>query len=68
MKNYWFVKLLRKVHNDEEGAISLETILLIGAIALPILVFLLTWGWPKVKGYFKQGLEDLEQNRGNAIQ
>lgn len=68
MKNYWLVNLLRKVHGDEDGAISLETVLIIGAIALPILIFLIKVGWPKVKGYFNQGLEDLEQDRGNAIQ
>jgi hypothetical protein len=68
VKNHWLVNVLRKVHNDENGAISLETILIVGAIALPILIFLIKVGWPKVKGYFNQGLEDLEQERGNAIQ
>jgi hypothetical protein len=59
--------LLRRVHEDEEGLVSLETILIVGAIALPILIFLLRVGWPRVKGYFNQGLEDLEQERPNAI-
>ena len=68
MKNYWLLNLLRRVHSDEEGAISLETVLIIGAIALPILIFLIKVGWPKVKGYFNQGLEDLEQDRATAIQ
>lgn len=60
--------LLRKIHQSEEGAVSLETILIIGAIALPILIFLIKVGWPKVKGYFNQGLDDLEQNRSTAVQ
>jgi len=60
--------LLRKVHADEEGAVSLETILIVGAIALPILIFLIKVGWPRVKGYFNQGLSDLEAERTGATQ
>lgn len=60
--------LFRNIHKSEEGAVSLETILIVGAIALPILIFLIKVGWPKVKGYFNQGLDDLEQNRSTAIQ
>jgi hypothetical protein len=60
--------LLRRIHENEDGAVSLETILIIGAIALPILIFLIKVGWPKVKEYFNQGLNDLEQNRDAAIQ
>jgi Flp pilus assembly pilin Flp len=62
------LRLLRRVHNDEQGAISLETILIIGAIALPILIFLIKVGWPRVKGYFNEGLTDLEAERTNATQ
>jgi hypothetical protein len=53
--------LLRKVHEDERGALSLETILIIGAIALPILIFIIKFGWPRIKEFFLQGLEDLEE-------
>ncbi|NLY00300.1 MAG: hypothetical protein GXY83_29740 [Rhodopirellula sp.] len=63
-----FWRLLKRVHGDEKGAVSLETILIIGAIALPILIFLLKVGWPRVKNYFDQGLTDLESERQNAIQ
>ena len=59
-------KLLRKVHNDERGAVSLETILIIGAIALPILIFLLRFGWPKIRDYFNQNLETLENEGGEV--
>jgi hypothetical protein len=41
--------------------VSLETILIIGAIAIPILIFLLKFGWPRVRDYFYEGLEDLEE-------
>lgn len=60
--------LLQRVHRDEEGAVSLETILIVGAIALPILIFLIRVGWPRVKDYFNQGLDDLESERQNATQ
>ena len=58
--------LLRKVHEDENGSVSLETILIIGAIALPILIFLIKVGWPKIKSYFSQGLEDLDAGADSA--
>ena len=41
--------VLRKVHRDERGGVSIETILIIGAIAIPILIFLVRVGWPRVK-------------------
>jgi len=55
-----FRKLLGKVHRDERGAVSLETILIIGAIALPILIFIIKFGWPRIRQYFYKGLTDLE--------
>ncbi len=61
-----FRKLLRRVHRDERGAVSLETILIIGAIAIPILIFLIKFGWPRIKNYFNKGLEDLEEGGDNA--
>ena len=60
-------RLLRQIHEDERGAVSLETILIVGAIALPILIFLIKVGWPRVKDYFNQGLEDLEAERPGAV-
>ncbi len=68
MKSNSWVNLLKKVHSDEDGAISLETVLIVGAIALPILIFLIKVGWPKVKEYFNQGTQDLEDNRNAATQ
>jgi len=60
--------LLRKIDRDEEGAVSIETILIIAAIALPILIFLIKVGWPRIKDYFNQGLEDLEAGAEEAQQ
>jgi hypothetical protein len=53
--------LLREVHGDEQGAVSLETILIIGAIALPILIFLIRVAWPRIQNYFWESLDDLEE-------
>lgn len=68
MKEYPLLNLLRKVHNDEYGAVSLETVLIIGAIALPVLIFLIKIGWPRIKGYFTQGLAELEEGAGQAAE
>jgi hypothetical protein len=58
--------LLRSLHEGEEGSVSLETILIIGAIALPILIFLLKVGWPTVQSYFNSGLTNLG-NYANSV-
>jgi hypothetical protein len=68
MKNPSLAGLLRKVHHSEEGSVSLETILIIGAIALPILIFLIKIGWPTIKNYFNQGLTDLNAGADAAKQ
>jgi len=52
-------RLLARVHHSEDGAVSLETVLILGAIALPILIFLIKWGWPTVRSYFERGMNDL---------
>ena len=67
MKKQSLTGLLRKVHNDEQGVVSLETILIIGAIALPILIFLIKIGWPTIQQYFTQGVSTLQEG-GNAAQ
>lgn len=51
---------LLRIHRNERGAVSLETILIIGAIALPILIFLLKFGWPRVRDYFNYSQDRLE--------
>lgn len=61
-------QLLKRVHRDQRGAVSLETILIIAAIALPILIFLLKFGWPKIKNYFNRGMDDLENQSDRVKQ
>ena len=63
-----FRQLLQRVHRDEEGAVSLETILIIGAIAIQILIFILKVGWPRIRVFFTGGMDDLEVERSNAQQ
>lgn len=62
-----FRQLLRRVHRDERGAVSLETILIIGAIALPILIFLLKFGWPRIRDYFFKGMDQIESESDGVI-
>jgi hypothetical protein len=62
------VQLLKRVHSDQRGVVSLETILIIGAIAIPALIFLIKFGWPRIKGYFIQGLDELQQGADSAKQ
>jgi Flp pilus assembly pilin Flp len=59
-------KILKQIHDDEDGAVSLETILIIGAIALPILIFLIMVAWPRIQTFFNQGMQDLEQGAMDA--
>lgn len=58
--NHPLSRLIRRIHNDERGAVSLETILIIGAIAIPILIFLVKVGWPRVKDLFEENMTELE--------
>lgn len=51
--------LLKRLHQDDRGSVSIETILIIAAIAIPILIFILKFGWPKIKDFFDRGMTDL---------
>lgn len=53
-------KLWRQLHADEGGAVSVENMLILAAIALPILIFVIRFGWPRIKDFFNQGMNDLE--------
>ncbi len=61
-----FGDVLQRVHEDEGGAVSLETILIIGAIAIPILLFLLKVAWPTIKTFFNSGVQDLQDSSNNV--
>ena len=59
-----FWRLLKRIHHDEEGAVSIETVLIIAAIALPILIFVVKIGWPRIREFFDDGMTTLE---GEAV-
>jgi Flp pilus assembly pilin Flp len=50
---------LAGVHADEQGAVSIETVLIIAAIALPILIFLYIQIRPRLQNYLNKNLEEL---------
>ena len=68
MKKQSLTSLLAKIDEDERGMVSLETILIIGAIALPILIFVIKVGWPMIEKYFTQGVTDLQTGATAAEQ
>ena len=53
--------LWKIVHDDEKGGVSLETVLIIAAIALPILIFVIKFGWPRIREFFDRGMIDVEE-------
>ena len=53
-------KLFQQIHSDERGGVSIETILIIAAIALPILIFIIKFGWPRIRKFFNEGMDELE--------
>lgn len=61
-------KLFQRIHRDERGVVSLETVLIIAAIALPVLIIIIKFGWPRIKAYFDEGLDELERESDDAIQ
>jgi Flp pilus assembly pilin Flp len=66
MGKLWLGDVLRRVHEDEGGAVTLETILIIGAIAIPILLFLLKVAWPQIQTFFNTGVQDLQTSADNV--
>ncbi|QDU40911.1 hypothetical protein Mal4_52740 [Maioricimonas rarisocia] len=48
---------IRTFHRNESGALSLETVLILGAVAVPLLVFVLRFGWPRVRLMFEDRLD-----------
>ena len=60
-------RLLRRLHRDERGALTLETVLIIAAIALPVLIVIIKFGWPAIRNYFDKGLQALEQRTDEAV-
>jgi len=62
------LRVFQRIHNDERGGVSIETVLIIAAIALPILIYLIKVGWPRMQSFFNQGMDSLEQGAGTTTQ
>lgn len=52
--------------NPQRGALSIETILILAAIAVPILIFILKVGWPKIQKYFNESTDTLIEESYNS--
>jgi len=52
-------RLVKQIHEEERGAISIETILVIAVIALPVLAFILKVAWPRIQAYWDKGATDV---------
>jgi Flp pilus assembly pilin Flp len=59
-------RFVARLHRDERGGVSIETVLIIAAIALPILIYLIKVGWPTMKAFFNRGMQDLEAGSTSA--
>jgi Flp pilus assembly pilin Flp len=59
--------LLKRVHRDQKGAVSIETVLIIAAIALPILIFVIRFAWPRIKQFWIEGMDSLEAGADDAV-
>ena len=57
---------LRQFRGDERGAVTVETILLIGAVAIPVLIFLLRFGWPTMRKSFVDGVSQVHSEADRA--
>ncbi|HVS72974.1 MAG TPA: hypothetical protein VHQ47_17090 [Phycisphaerae bacterium] len=59
------LQLLRTLDRDDAGAMSVEKILILAIIALPILIVLLLFR-QKIEGWFNTQATSLDQTNGNG--
>lgn len=57
--------LFKRIHNDERGAVTLETVLIVGAVAIPILIFIINYVMPKIQEQFDDNIQDLDLDAEN---
>jgi len=60
------LKVLREVHRNERGTVSIETILIIGAIAVPVALFLYKYWNSNISPWFTNAVKDLEDTSTNT--
>ena len=56
----------QRTSSAKRGALSIETILILAAIAVPILIFILKVGWPKIQKYFNESTDTLIEESYNT--
>ena len=56
---------LLALHRDEKGADMIEYVLIIAAVALPVLG-IIVWFWQDIQEWFKGGYEDLKSDVDGA--
>ena len=54
-------RLIKAIHRDERGQVSIENVLIIAAISLPILIFIYKVGWPRIKNWWEGQMDTLEE-------
>ena len=42
--------ICKRIHADERGGVSIET----------ILIFIIKFGWPRIRKFFNEGMDELE--------
>ena len=52
--------LLKRIHNDERGAVSIETVLIVAAVAIPILIFIVNFVMPRLRESFSDNMDELD--------
>lgn len=57
--------LLKRIHNDERGAVSIETVLIVAAVAIPILIFIVNFVMPRLRESFSDNMDELDLNAGD---
>jgi Flp pilus assembly pilin Flp len=60
------LKVLREVHRNERGAVSIETVLILGAIALPVLLFLYKYWNSNITPWVTKKLDEITSDTTTA--
>lgn len=50
------LELFKRLHRDERGSLSIESILIIAAISVPVILFVYKIGWPAIRDMFEKGM------------
>jgi hypothetical protein len=65
-RNFTILREVRQKRSLRRGSVTIESILVIAAICLPILVFSVKIGWPRIRNSFLDQERKLEQQVGDT--